>query len=590
MKDKIIPVFFACDDAFVKFTLVTIRSMLENASKDYHYNIYILNTNIQKEMEDAAFEIVNEYNYASLEFVDVKPFMDKIGDKLHTRDYYSKTTYFRLFIAEMFKEFDKAIYLDSDMIVKGDISKLYNKDLGNNLVGVVHEEAMIQTQAYGDYVEKNLGLDRYNYFNAGMLVINSKAWREEVVLEQFIDLLGLYTCKVTQDEDYLNIICQNRCYWVGDEWNVEIYENIKIPDDKVCIYHYIMWCKPWHFTKVRFEEYFWKYAKMNKQYDDIKAILNAYTDEERKRDLKQGEALYNLALNEVKRTDTFLKVKHLRKSVDRLKIVKKIEQFEREGKFGEDVESDPPTRPIVPGEVDYKCKKISNKIRRKIAFRLARKFLNNILDNKKMIITKINGKENLANLKSGAVITCNHFNALDSFAMHYTYEACISKKNRKKHGFYRVIREGNYTSFPGFYGKLMRNCNTLPLASNLDVMKEFIKSTKELLDEGNFVLVYPEQSMWWNYKKPKPLHKGAFDIACLSNVPVVPIFITMKDSDIVDEDGFKVQEYEINILKPIEVEESLPKKEKIKYLMEENYKAWVEVYENYYHTKLEYLK
>ena len=134
MKDKIIPVFFACDDAFVKFTLVTIRSMLENASKDYHYNIYILNTNIQKEMEDAAFEIVNEYNFASLEFVDVKPFMDKIGDKLHTRDYYSKTTYFRLFIAEMFKEFDKAIYLDSDMIVKGDISKLYNKYLGNNLV------------------------------------------------------------------------------------------------------------------------------------------------------------------------------------------------------------------------------------------------------------------------------------------------------------------------------------------------------------------------------------------------------------------------------------------------------------------------
>ncbi len=590
MKNKIIPVFFACDDNFVKYTLVTIRSLLENSNKDYHYNIYILNTNIQKEMEEHSFELVNEYNNASLEFIDVKPFLDKIGDKLHTRDYYSKTTYFRLFIAEMFPEFDKVIYLDSDMIVKKDISKLYNIDIKNNLVGVAHEEAMIQTKAYGDYVEKNLGLDRNNYFNAGMLVINSKLWREEVVLEQFIDLLSLYTCKVTQDEDYLNIICQNRCYWVGDEWNVEIYENIKIPDDKVGIYHYIMWSKPWHFKNVRYEEYFWKYASMNKDYNSILDVLNSYTEEERNRDLKQGEALYLLALNETNKEDTFIKVKHLRKNVERLKILKKIEEYEKEGKFELDVENDPPTRNILPGEVDYKCKKISNKIKRKMAFRLARKFLNNILDNKKMIISKINGKENLSNLESGAIITCNHFNALDSFAVHYTYEECINKKRRKKQGLYRVIREGNYTSFPGFYGKLMRNCNTLPLASNLDVMKDFMKSTKELLNEGNFVLVYPEQSLWWNYRKPKPLQNGAFELAVYSNVPILPIFITMKDTSLIDEDGFNIQEYEINILKPIKFNESLSKKEKIEYLKNENYNAWKEVYEDYYNTKLEYLK
>ena len=53
--------------------------------------------------------------------------------------------------------------------------------------------------------------------------------------------------------------------------------------------------------------------------------------------------------------------------------------------------------------------------------------------------------------------------------------------------------------------------------------------------------------MWWNYRKPKPLKKGAYRFAVKSNVPIVPCFITMQDSNIVDDDGFKVQEYTIHI-------------------------------------------
>ena len=71
----------------------------------------------------------------------------------------------------MFPQYDKAIYIDSDVIVNGDISEFYNNELGDNLVGACNEQAMLQVDLFGTYVEKNLGLDRKQYFNAGNLLI-----------------------------------------------------------------------------------------------------------------------------------------------------------------------------------------------------------------------------------------------------------------------------------------------------------------------------------------------------------------------------------------------------------------------------------
>ena len=166
------------------------------------------------------------------------------------------------------------------------------------------------------------------------------------------------------------------------------------------------------------------------------------------------------------------------------------------------------------------------------------------------------------------------------------YEASIS--NWKKKRFYRVIKEANYTSFPGFYGFLMRHCYTLPLSSSPKAMGEMMKSVDTLLKEGHLVLVYPEQSMWWNYRKPKPLKKGAYRFAVKSNVPIVPCFITMQDSNIVDDDGFKVQEYTIHIGKPIYPKEGVSQGDNMDYLLEENYRIWKNIYEATYQTKLEY--
>lgn len=276
----------------------------------------------------------------------------------------------------------------------------------------------------------------------------------------------------------------------------------------------------------------------------------------------------------------------MEKSPDRLRILAKIEEYERNGRFDEDVEDDPPSRELLPDEVDYLQKKLSTRLKSKYAFYRARKFLNKILENKEMIIDDIIGSENIGNLTTGAIITCNHFNAFDSFAIQMAYEKSVTNKHVK---FFRVIREGNYTSFPGFYGFLMRNCNTLPLSSNAKTMQNFMRSVNTLLQEGNLVLVYPEQSLWWNYKKPKPLKKGAFQFAVKANVPVVPCFITMKESNIVGSDGFNIERYTIHIGSPIYPKADLCNQDNIEYMLNENYQVWKNIYEDTYQTELTYL-
>ena len=111
-----------------------------------------------------------------------------------------------------------------------------------------------------------------------------------------------------------------------------------------------------------------------------------------------------------------------------------------------------------------------------------------------------------------------------------------------------------------------------------------------LLRRGEKVLVYAEQGLWWNYRKPRPLTSGAFNFAVTSNVPVLPMFITMEDSDLIGDDGFPIQEYTLHILKPIFPDPAKSRKENINFMKEKNYQMWKETYESFYGIPLEYLK
>lgn len=270
---------------------------------------------------------------------------------------------------------------------------------------------------------------------------------------------------------------------------------------------------------------------------------------------------------------------------DRLEVLKRIAQLEREGRFDVDAEEDPPTLPLMPDMVDYLQVKPGSRAKSRAAYLIAGKFVDGLLKNRKLVIKEVRGMENLNGVRSGAVITCNHFNPFDCFTVEHIFQ-CSEHMGRKK--LFKVIREGNYTNFPGFYGFLFRNCNTLPLSQNKKTMYNFLKAVDTILQRGDFILIYAEQSLWWNYRKPKPLKNGAFKFAVKNGVPVIPFFITMEDSDRIGEDGFPIQEYTVSIGEPIYPQAGLPERERVDDMRERNYALNKRIYEEFYGIPLSY--
>lgn len=254
----------------------------------------------------------------------------------------------------------------------------------------------------------------------------------------------------------------------------------------------------------------------------------------------------------------------------------RIEYLERHKMFDVDINDDPPTFELKPEKIDYLRKKWTNKLKRNCANFFASRYIENLIKKKQLIINDITGLDNLKNLPTGAVLTCNHFSWMDNFCMQKVFEK-VQKKGQK---MWKVIREGNYTN-PPCLKFFFRHCNTFPLSSNLATMKKFVSATREALQNGDYILIYPEESLWPDYQKPKPLKDGAYKFAVKNNVPVVPIFITFeKDS---------TSGYTIHVLPPIYKDDNKSYKENVQEMQQKNYDMWVEVYEKVYDKKLEYL-
>ena len=166
-----IPIFFATDDKYVPFLAVAMTSLLANASQDYFYRIYVLTTSLKREYAEKLRLIVKDCapDSASLDFVSLREEMEKSQGTFHLRHYYSRETYCRIFIPRFFPQYKKVLYLDCDIAVTGDISELYNTDIGDNLVAAAPEEVMSDFGVFGTYVEKALGISRNKYFSAGIL-------------------------------------------------------------------------------------------------------------------------------------------------------------------------------------------------------------------------------------------------------------------------------------------------------------------------------------------------------------------------------------------------------------------------------------
>lgn len=265
-----------------------------------------------------------------------------------------------------------------------------------------------------------------------------------------------------------------------------------------------------------------------------------------------------------------------------LATVKRIQELEQSGQFDIDPWQNPNFKPLKDGQVDYFRKKLSTKINNRLCNLAVERFIKKMEKAHQAIISDIVGAEKLSCITSGAIITSNHFHPFDS----YPISRMIKKVYGNKKTLNILVAEHNYAGGKGFYGRVFRYQNTIPLAQDRRILATCLKAVNYYLTKGDFVLVYPEQALWFNYKKPRPLKNGAFRFAVKANVPVIACFVTMKDSQYLDADGFAVQEYTLHILDVLYPQSNLSDKENIEYLKSENERLMIQKYEEIYGKKL----
>ena len=266
LTDKHIPIFFSTDDNYIPYLDVAISSLIANASKGYKYRIIVLNTGLKSENIEKIKK--NEQDGFTIDFIDIGKHVEDIKSRFKDVYHFSVVTYYRLFIASLFPEYDKIVYLDCDLVVLGDVSELYNTDLGESIIGAAPEQFVQNTDEFRAYAEKALGVDPDGYVNAGVLVISLDKFREHRIEERFIDLISSYDFDLLDpDQAYINFLCSGKIHMLPNGWNKEPME---LPcEGRKNIVHYALYKKPWQYDDVLDGEYFWHYAERSPFYSEI---------------------------------------------------------------------------------------------------------------------------------------------------------------------------------------------------------------------------------------------------------------------------------------------------------------------------------
>lgn len=202
---------------------------------------------------------------------------------------------------------------------------------------------------------------------------------------------------------------------------------------------------------------------------------------------------------------------------------------------------------------------------------------------KRVVNVSFDGTENLAglDLSRGAIITNNHFNPLDSYA-----SRCICDYLKKN---MCIVIEDTNLALPGMLGFLMNNLNVLPISKGPNyLIKRFIPNLKRVLADGDIVLIYPEEEMWFNYRKPRPCKRGAYQFASMFNVPVISCFTEIVDLKEIDNEEFNKVKYVVHILKPIIPDLEKSSKRNSIDMSDKDFMQKKEAYEKAYNKELVY--
>ncbi len=234
-----IPIVVSTDDNFINYTLVTIYSIIINTKKKVKIYVFASKLNKKNKIKIKKFE--QKHNNLNIEIIEIN--IKKIKN-LITLPNLPIQTYYRLLIPNYILE-NKIIYLDSDIIVLKDISKLYKINFDNKYILAVKD--LYINKHRKEHLNK---INLLKYFNAGVLVLNLKKIKNEKLFEKTIKWIEKNKDKIIScDQDGLNVIFNKKVKFISIKWNYApeyMYDNKKYNQS---IIHY-MGAKPW---KKRFE-------------------------------------------------------------------------------------------------------------------------------------------------------------------------------------------------------------------------------------------------------------------------------------------------------------------------------------------------
>lgn len=196
--------------------------------------------------------------------------------------------------------------------------------------------------------------------------------------------------------------------------------------------------------------------------------------------------------------------------------------------------------------------------------------------------TKTTGLENIGRISGGAILTSNHFSPLDNTVA----RDLIWKLGKKK---LCIVSQETNLAMTGWIGYLMNYADTMPISSVSSYMtNEFEPLLKEALDKNEYVLIYPEQEMWFNYRKPRPTKRGAYYYAAKFGVPVISCFVEMHVLDELDTPDFYKVAYVMHVLPTIYPDPSKTVRENSMIMCAKDYEQKKSAYEAAYGQRLDY--
>lgn len=189
-------------------------SLIENCSNRYNYDIVVLENNISNKNKKLLYKEISNYKNVSLRFFDVQRFYDENKDvEFKTLEYISIATYNRLFIPEIFKNYNKVLYLDCDIVVKGDLSDLYKIELEENLIaGIADMSGSNLKTEYGD----STALYKFVDINAGVILYDVKKCLENNFVKECLNNVPV---SKYSDQGVVNMTCKDRIKYIDYRYN-----------------------------------------------------------------------------------------------------------------------------------------------------------------------------------------------------------------------------------------------------------------------------------------------------------------------------------------------------------------------------------